>query len=135
MGSTLSGPTNIEPATGMDDVKVGIVGTGRMATAHATAWTKLGLSVFIGSRDKARAARLASQFGCKGGTHAEMLAESNFILLCIMPGPDSVAFINSIKDQGSGQSASFCDMSQGRTRASTPTRAARRRRTSRTSCT
>ena len=116
MGSYLSGPTNIEPATGMDDVKVGIVGTGRMATAHATAWTKLGLSVFIGSRDKARAARLASQFGCKGGTHAEMLAESNFILLCIMPGPDSVAFINSIKDQVMGKGLSFCDMSASYTR-------------------
>ena len=115
MGSTLSGPS-VEKATGMDDVNVGIVGTGRMATAHATAWTKLGLSVFIGSRDKARAARLASQFGCKGGTHAEMLAESNFILLCIMPGPDSVAFINSIKDQVMGKGLSFCDMSASYTR-------------------
>ena len=40
MGSTLSGPS-VDKATGMDDVKVGIVGTGRMATAHATAWTEL----------------------------------------------------------------------------------------------
>ena len=45
-----------------------------------------------------------------------MLAESNFILLCIMPGPDSVAFINSIKDQVMGKGLSFCDMSASYTR-------------------
>ena len=67
---------SVEPAAGFDDLAVGIVGTGMMATAHATAWSSLGMKVYIGSRDAARGQALARKIGngCKGGTHAEMLA-------------------------------------------------------------
>ena len=65
MGSTPS----VEPATGFEDLSVGIVGTGMMARAHATAWTKLGMKVFIGSREPSKATALAAKMGngCQGG--------------------------------------------------------------------
>ena len=80
--------------------------------------TKLGLSVFIGSRDAARGAKAAASIGngCAGGGHAEMLEKSNFVLLCIKPGPPSVQFVDSIKEQVKGKGKSFVDMSASYTR-------------------
>ena len=117
MGSSLSSP-NISPVEGFDDLAIGVVGTGSMATAHAKAWTKLGMKVFIGSRDEARGRRLAASIGngCKGGSHTDMLEQSNFILLCIMPGPDSVAFVEKIKPAVMGKGYMFVDMSASYTR-------------------
>ena len=108
MGSTPS----VEPATGFEDLSVGIVGTGMMARAHATAWTKLGMKVFIGSREPSKATALA-----QGGSHAEMLEASHFILLCINPGPPSWSFItDTLKPLASCKSKMFCDMSASYTR-------------------
>ena len=98
--------------------RIGVVGTGRMGTAHARAWTKLGMNVFIGSRDAERGRRAANKIGngCRGGGHAEMLEQSNFVLLCIMPGPDSKGFIEAIKPLVQGKGKMFCDMSASYTR-------------------
>ena len=89
-----------------------------MGSAHAKAWCKLGMKVYIGSRDSSRGQRAAAAIGngCRGGSHEEMLAESNFILLCIMPGKDSVDFIQKIKPLVTGQSKMLCDMSASYTR-------------------
>lgn len=101
-----------------DDLAVGVIGTGRMGMAHAHAWSKLGIKVFIGSRDAARGNAAAAQVGqgCAGGSHEDCLAASNFILLCIMPGPDSVAFIDKVKPLVAGQGKMFIDMSASYTR-------------------
>lgn len=110
---------SVEPAAGFDDLAVGIVGTGMMATAHATAWSSLGMKVYIGSRDAERGQALARKIGngCKGGTHAEMLEESNFILLCVHPGQDSWSFItDTLKPLASGKGKMICDMSASYTR-------------------
>ena len=110
MGSRASAP--VAKAVGFDDLKIGIVGTGLMATAHAKAWSSLGMTVFIGSRDPAKATRLANSVGnnCVGGDHAAMLEASNFILLCIHAGPTSTGFIDTIKPLVMGKGKMFCDM-------------------------
>lgn len=38
MGSTPS----VSKVAGFDDLKIGVIGTGNMGKAHASAWTKLG---------------------------------------------------------------------------------------------
>ena len=147
MGSSQAKVTKV---AGLEDIAVGIVGTGMMGTAHAKAWTRvrglperissfnrarklqracllltifapfaqLGMTVFIGSRDAARGAKAAASIGngCAGGGHAEMLEKSNFVLLCIKPGPPSVQFVDSIKEQVKGKGKSFVDMSASYTR-------------------
>ena len=45
-----------------------------------------------------------------------MLEASNFVLLCIMPGPDSVAFVEAIKPLVAGRGVCFVDMSASYTR-------------------
>ena len=108
MGSTSSAVTKVKD---FDDLTIGIVGTGRMGMAHASAWTKLGMKVVIGSRDAARGQQAAAKIGngCVGGGHAEMLEASNFILLCIMPGPDSISFVDYMKPLVEGKCKMFCD--------------------------
>ena len=94
------------------DLKIGVVGTGLMGTAHAQAWSKLGMKVFIGSRDPERGKKKAAAIGngCDGGSHAELLEQCSFILLCIKPGPDSKSFIEYCKPLVSGKGKMFCDM-------------------------
>ena len=118
MGSTTSAPPPAPPPGSFDDLAIGIVGTGSMATAHAKAWSSLGMKVFVGSRSADRGKKLAARVGngCQGGSHAEMLQASNFILLCIMPGPDSKSFIEAIKPAVMGKGKMFCDMSASYTR-------------------
>ena len=74
------------------------------------------MSVFIGSRDEAKGKRVAASIGCEGGGHQECLEKSNFILLCIMPGPDSISFVDYAKPIVVGKGKMFCDMSASYTR-------------------
>ena len=84
--------------------------------------------MFVGSRDPARGRALAARVGhgCRGGGHAEMLEASNFVLLCIMPGPDSVAFVEAIKPLVAGRGVCFVDMSASYTRFYTAAQARER---------
>lgn len=60
-----------------NDVIIGIVGTGSMASAHAYRWSQYGIKVVIGSRDASRAQHLANQIGggCTGTTHLGMIQQ------------------------------------------------------------
>lgn len=120
MGS--SGAKNVQKVTGFDDLAIGIVGTGMMGTAHAQAWSSLGMKVFIGSRDAENGKRHAAKIGngAVGGGHEEMLESSNFILLCINPGPSSISFIDKIKPLVAGKGKMFVDMSASYTRYCPP---------------
>ena len=55
-----------------------------------------------------------------------MLEASNFVLLCIMPGPDSVAFVEAIKPLVAGRGVCFVDMSASYTRFYTAAQARER---------
>eukprot|EP00403_Amphidinium_massartii_P010014 CAMPEP_0178409342 /NCGR_PEP_ID=MMETSP0689_2-20121128/20413_1 /TAXON_ID=160604 /ORGANISM="Amphidinium massartii, Strain CS-259" /LENGTH=210 /DNA_ID=CAMNT_0020030481 /DNA_START=78 /DNA_END=711 /DNA_ORIENTATION=+ len=96
-----------------DDVQIGIVGTGMMASAHAFRWSQYGIKVFISSRDPAKAQKLAESIGngVQGGSHEEMIKASNFIMLCIHPGKPAAEFIDSNRDELSGKGKMFVDMS------------------------
>ena len=76
------------------------------------------MKTFIGSRDPARGKQAAAKIGngCAGGGHEEMLAASDFILLCIKPGADSTSFIDYCKPLVVGKGKMFCDMSASYTR-------------------
>ena len=133
----------------------------QMATAHAYRWSRYGIKVFIGSRDPAKGKRLAAKIGgCQGGGHVEMIGASNFLILCIPPGPPSLAFIDQHREELVGKGKMFVDLSASFTRSaaacseptwlnrfrpsemdhftslagSTPTRNGPRRRATRTSC-
>lgn len=64
-------------------MKIGILGTGRMASALGTQWAHKGHTVYFGSREPARAKALAArvQLNTSGGSIAEASAFSNVILL------------------------------------------------------
>jgi predicted dinucleotide-binding enzyme len=96
-----------------NDISIGIVGTGSMASAHAYRWSQYGIPVFIGSRDPAKGKQLAETIGCgcRGGGHLDMIRASNFIMLCIYPGKPSSDFIDTYRDELSGKSKMFVDMS------------------------
>ena len=89
-----------------------------MATAHAYRWSRYGIKVFIGSRDPAKGKRLAAKIGgCQGGGHVEMIGASNFLILCIPPGPPSLAFIDQHREELVGKGKMFVDLSASFTRS------------------
>ena len=70
------------------DLKVAIIGTGDMASAHALRWATVGASVAVGSRDAARGRHIAalSGLGVTGGGVADALEGADVVLLCVPPG-------------------------------------------------
>lgn len=64
-------------------MKIGIIGTGRMASGLGKRWAKAGHEVFFGSRDPGKARQLAAEIGAnaQGGSQAEAVAFSDTLLL------------------------------------------------------
>ena len=122
IGGLASKKRPVMAAPGFEDVVVGIAGTGSMGRAHASRWSQEGLKVVIGSRDPARAQRLAGQ--CRGdveGTsHAEMLKKANFIILATPPGQALADFFDAHKDIIRGAGKCFVDLSVAFSRYGSP---------------
>jgi NADPH-dependent F420 reductase len=66
-------------------MKIGTLGTGRMANKLAKLWTAKGHQVFFGSRNAHKARQLAASLGpnANGGTQAEAVAFGEVILLAV----------------------------------------------------
>lgn len=68
-------------------MRIGILGTGAMATALGGAWTAAGHDVLIGGRDVAAAARTAARTGAGGhGTLAQAAVHGDVVLAAV-PAP------------------------------------------------
>lgn len=65
-------------------IKIGTIGTGRMAENLGRLWAAKGHLLFFGSRDLQKARTLAERVGrnARGGTHAEAVAFGDVLLLC-----------------------------------------------------
>eukprot|EP00928_Gymnodinium_smaydae_P047128 TRINITY_DN31435_c0_g1_i1.p1 TRINITY_DN31435_c0_g1~~TRINITY_DN31435_c0_g1_i1.p1 ORF type:complete len:241 (+),score=38.23 TRINITY_DN31435_c0_g1_i1:60-782(+) len=105
-----------DPFEDYEDFTIGIVGTGRMGVAHATLWTSLGFNVYLSSRDathgRQEAQKIAQMIGgkCEGGGYATMINYAHIILLCILPGVDSLMFFDFAKPYVLGSGKMFVDM-------------------------
>jgi 8-hydroxy-5-deazaflavin:NADPH oxidoreductase len=64
-------------------MNIGILGTGSMATGIGRLWAGKGHKIMFGSRDAAKAKKLASDIGpnCTGGSYAEAVAFAPVVLL------------------------------------------------------
>ena len=69
----------------MDIIKIGTIGTGRMAGNLGKLWAATGHQIFFGSRDPQKAKSLAGSIGSNadGGTPAEAIAFGEVILLAV----------------------------------------------------
>jgi len=68
-----------------ESIRIGTLGTGRMAGNLGKLWAAKGYRVYFGSRDPHKAEALAESAGpqAKGGTHAEAIAFGEVILLAL----------------------------------------------------
>lgn len=66
-------------------MKIGMVGTGRMASALGRRWAAAGHTVYFGSREPDKAAALASEIGhgAQGGTYDEAAAFGEAVVLTV----------------------------------------------------
>ncbi len=65
-------------------MRIGILGTGAMATALGGAWARAGHDVLVGGRDRAAAARAAARIGAaKDGTLADAAAYGDLVLTAV----------------------------------------------------
>ena len=62
-------------------MKIGIIGTGRMASALAARWARAGHDIFMGSRDAERGREAGAALGAQGGTYAQAAAHGEILLL------------------------------------------------------
>ncbi|MGI5159858.1 NADPH-dependent F420 reductase [Microbispora sp. CA-102843] len=68
-------------------MRIGILGTGGMATALGGAWVRAGHDVLVGGRDRAAAARTAARIGAaKDGTLADAAAHGELVLAAVPAG-------------------------------------------------
>lgn len=111
MGARSSAPM-MDKSNEFGDLVIGVVGTGMMASAHAYRHSQIGIPVVIGSRDPARAKRLAQSIGgkCEGGSHAEMVSRANFIILACPPTALR-DFVDTHREAITGKSKMFVDLS------------------------
>jgi predicted dinucleotide-binding enzyme len=103
-------------SSNFDDISIGVIGTGNMASAHAYRWSQYGIKVFIGSRDPAKGQELARRIGkstSQGGGHLDMIRASNFIIISIYPGKCSRDFFDTYRDEISGKNKMFVDLTVG----------------------
>jgi len=117
MGNSGSSSEGQDLSKDFEGVVIGVLGTGDMASAHASRWGSYNIPVFIGSRDGNRGAALAKRVGrpnVQGGTQAEMLEACSIVFLCIHPGAISSDFIGANKDKLEGKGV--VDMSASYTR-------------------
>nr|WP_182886453.1 NAD(P)-binding domain-containing protein [Microbispora sp. H10885] len=65
-------------------MRIGILGTGRMATALGGAWVRAGHDVLVGGRDRAAAARTAARIGAvTDGTLADAAVHGELVLAAV----------------------------------------------------
>ncbi|MBX6386760.1 MAG: NAD(P)-binding domain-containing protein [Microbispora sp.] len=68
-------------------MRIGILGTGAMATALGGAWARAGHDVLVGGRDRAAAAATAARIGAaKSGTLADAAAHGELVLAAVPAG-------------------------------------------------
>ncbi|TQS30748.1 NADPH-dependent F420 reductase [Microbispora sp. KK1-11] len=68
-------------------MRIGILGTGAMATALGGAWVRAGHDVLVGGRDRAAAAATAARTGAaKDGTLADAAAHGELVLAAVPAG-------------------------------------------------
>lgn len=68
-------------------MRIGILGTGAMATALGGAWARAGHDVLVGGRDKAAAAATAARIGgAKDGTLADAAGHGELVLAAVPAG-------------------------------------------------
>ena len=95
------------------NIVIGVNGTGMMGGAHAVRHATLGLPVVIGSRDPAKAQKLAREIGkpnVSGGSLAEMVEKANFIISAI-PAASLTHFFDTHRDAIVGRGKMFVDLS------------------------
>ncbi len=78
-------------------IKIGTLGTGRMAGTLGKLWAAKGHRVFFGSREPQKARQFAASIGhdAQGGTQAEALAFGDVILLTV-PGASAREVVRSL---------------------------------------
>lgn len=68
-------------------MEIAVVGAGKMSALLGGYWARGGHNVIVGSRDRGRAAALATQIGgvTRSGSYAEAIASADVILLAVTP--------------------------------------------------
>lgn len=110
------------------DLRLGVIGTGDMASAHTHRWATAGASVFVGSRDASRGQRIADFTGkanVQGGSVSDALARSDVVLLCVPPGRPSLDLVVAHRAALRGKcvvemSASYAGVADANARAPAP---------------
>ncbi|MEV0355859.1 NAD(P)-binding domain-containing protein [Nocardia sp. NPDC050697] len=64
-------------------MRIGIVGSGAIASALGHRWVRAGHTVRLGGRDRGRAAATAERIGARPGTPAEAVADAEAVLLAV----------------------------------------------------
>jgi 8-hydroxy-5-deazaflavin:NADPH oxidoreductase len=78
-------------------MRIGVLGTGRMATTLARLWGSAGHEVLLGSRAPERGRAAAAEVGCgvRGGGHDEAITHGEVVLLTF-PGGDVVRGVSAL---------------------------------------
>ncbi|MFF0394115.1 NADPH-dependent F420 reductase [Kitasatospora sp. NPDC004615] len=90
-------------------MKIGVLGTGRMADALATQWARAGHPVTIGGRDAAKARRLADRIG-HGARPAGLraAAEAGEVVLAALPYGAGTGVVRELRDALAGRTLIDC---------------------------
>nr|WP_018685050.1 NAD(P)-binding domain-containing protein [Actinokineospora enzanensis] len=65
-------------------MRIGILGTGMVATALGSAWARAGHEVVVGGRSPEKARALAAEWGARAATPREVAVESDAVLLAVL---------------------------------------------------
>ncbi|GAB3161152.1 NADP oxidoreductase [Microbispora hainanensis] len=89
-------------------MRIGILGTGAMATALGGAWARAGHDVLVGGRDRAAAAATAARIGgAKDGTLADAAAHGELVLAAV-PAGVAPRLVDALADALAGRTVVDC---------------------------
>lgn len=89
-------------------MRIGILGTGAMATALGGAWARAGHDVLVGGRDRAAAAATAARIGtAKDGTLADAAAHGDVVLAAV-PAGAAPRLVNGLAADLAGRTVVDC---------------------------
>ncbi|GIH45480.1 hypothetical protein SAMN05421833_10155 [Microbispora rosea] len=89
-------------------MRIGILGTGAMATALGGAWARAGHDVLVGGRDRSAAAATAARIGAaKDGTLADAAAHGD-VVLAALPAGAAPRLVNGLAADLAGRTVVDC---------------------------
>jgi hypothetical protein len=93
---------------GLDMMRIGIVGTGTMASVLGARWAGVGHDVLVGGRDVDRAAALAERIGGRSGTPRDAAEHGRDAVLLAVPYGAAVGVVSALAEAVRGRTLVDC---------------------------